>query len=174
MVIGVWVIFSPSAHKFCIQTEYEAPDTGFYIRMLSAGKVAAGEDLSADHRASALLCSSTNAAKSIRLNRVDHDLVNYEVADGESGTFRWNFRSNAAVLAEPLRTAGYPGSSADEIIETLNAFQNMVFGRKAIMMPGQTDHLIVKSVNLSAAQCESRTSDEWIAQELVKLNCSAP
>lgn len=170
---GLWLASDDSGYIFCTQAEYEAPEMGFHIKMLGAGVVTAGDDLSNDSRAIAMICPSVSTAKPIRLTRTGPLTAEYSVTGGESGVLDWDFRSKSKVLASVFRSADFSSASDNEIAETMRVFENISYGPKGTTMPGQARFLKGISVEFQGEKCTEQTTSQWIEQTSLTLNCSS-
>jgi len=169
---GLWLASDDSPHKFCTQAVYEAPQMGFRIKVLGAGVVEPGDDLSNGYRAIAVICPTAGTASPIRLIRTGLNTGEYSLTDGGSDVLDWDFRSKSKVLAKMFRSAGFGSPSDDEIAETMHVFENVSYGIKGTTMPSQTKFLTGISVDFSLDKCEGQAPQEWVQQNSLTLDCS--
>jgi len=159
---------------FCTTASYEAVNTGFLIKIIGAGTVPFGHDLSNDYMAVAIVCPlAKSSGKPIRLKRTGLSLARYEIIGGDSGPLAWTFRDKGSVLERVFRSAGFDINWSAEIAETMHVFGNISSGPKATIMPGQTKFLKVKAVKFRRAECTDQTPIKWIERSALALNCSS-
>ena len=145
---------------------------GYVIKVLGAGTVQAGRDLSDDFNAVAMVCPMAGSSgKPIRLRLTGAASANYAVVGGVSGIITWTFQDKPNILERIFRAAGFGKNWADEIAETMRVFENISLGPKGTIMPGQSKFLKVHSVDFQREKCDEQSPNKWIEQSLLTLGC---
>ncbi len=174
IVIGFyyWIYTSDSAHGFCTVAEYDAPEMNFRLKIVGAGEIETGADLSFDTNAIALICPSANTSKSFRLKRTAELAGEYAITDGETGLLEWDSQRDQTVLETVFQAAGYERLSDNEIAETMRVFKGISYGPKGTTMPGQSDIFKVISVNFKTEQCQAHSASKWLEESEKMLSCA--
>ena len=158
-------------HAFCTEATYVAPDTGFELKLLGSGIVKAGDDLSEDHIAVAMICPLTGSGNPMRLVRRGPVTAEYFAKEGATGVLNWTHKTKSKILEPIFQTAGFQLISDPELAETMRVFLSVSFGEKSTIMPGQTRFLKVKSVEFHRSACGTETHNQWMEKVSSKLGC---
>ena len=125
---------------------YEAPRSGYVVRIVASGVVRAGADMSEESKALLTFSSASGLEQADSSVTASVALRSGQVAFGGASSLEgaWPARG-AEGLSRLLSKAGYP-LVPEELDELVSTTYGVLLGPKGTLMPGQTRVLTVVSV----------------------------
>lgn len=146
---------------FCTYAQYEAPRSGYSIRVFGSGSIPSGADHSTSSQGKVLMCPlDAQKSEGIRLTVRDDAKVEYEILGTRmKGTEQWDWSTKHKALTKYLTLGGLSNLTEAEIKETASVIGGVMAGPKGTILKGQSDLLKVLEVDYRYEKCDAEMSN---------------